>query len=173
MKELILGGARSGKSSLAERLARDSGRDVTYVATAKAGDEEMERRIALHRKCRPENWGLIEEPYELAEVLRQTAAEQSVLIVDCLTLWLTNLLLKENEAYFLSQRSALLEVLPELPGRVLLVSNEVGMGIVPMGELSRRFQDESGLLHQQLASYCDRVILTVAGLPLILKGETL
>ena len=169
MKELILGGARCGKSRLAERRATDSALPVTYIATGSAGDAEMAARIAHHQAQRPPHWGLIEEPLELAAVLQQNAAAGRCLLVDCLTLWLSNLL-HAGEASLQQQVPRLLEILPALPGRILLVSNEVGMGIVPAGELSRRFVDEAGRLHQHLAGQCDRVTLVVAGLPYPLKG---
>ncbi|MEH6825732.1 MAG: bifunctional adenosylcobinamide kinase/adenosylcobinamide-phosphate guanylyltransferase [Motiliproteus sp.] len=173
MKQLILGGARSGKSALAEKLAADSGREVVYIATATQGDAEMADRIALHRQRRPAHWHLLEEPLNLAQTLEAQAAEGRCLLVDCLTLWLSNLLFIDDGIHFQPQRDALLERLPQLPGEIILVSNEVSMGIVPLGEISRRFQDESGLLHQNLAGLCDRVLLTVAGLPVILKGPAL
>jgi len=113
---------------------------------------------------------VVEEPIALASALQDSAEPQRCLIVDCLTLWLTNLLLAD-QALYEAQRQALLETLPGLPGRVIMVGNETGMGVVPMGELTRRFVDESGRLHQQLAGICDRVTLTVAGLPHVLKGE--
>ena len=169
MKELILGGARSGKSALAERLAGESGLAVVYIATATAGDEEMAGRIAHHRSRRPAVWKLVEEPLQLAAALRGSAAPDRCLLVDCLTLWLNNVI--ANEALFQQERTALLEALPGLPGRVILVSNEVGMGIVPLGELTRRYCDEAGRLHQELAQLCDRVTFVAAGLPLILKGN--
>lgn len=175
MKQLILGGARSGKSTLAERLATESSEEVIYIATASLAqsDIEMERRIRAHRDRRPDAWQLIEEPLNLAEALRQNCATGRFLIVDCLTLWLSNILLVDEGRQFNEQTTALLSVLPELRGNLILVSNEVGLGIVPLGEISRRFQDESGWLHQQVAKLCDRVILTVAGLPLILKGDAI
>lgn len=171
MQELILGGARSGKSVLAEKLARESGLEVAYIATATAGDGEMAQRIAHHRVRRPEGWALVEEPLHLAAALRQHAAAGRCLLVDCLTLWLNNLLAEADEDLFRRERDALLAALPGLPGRILLVSNEVGMGIVPLGELSRRFCDEAGRLHQELAQVCGRVTFVAAGLPLILKGN--
>ncbi|WP_428622511.1 bifunctional adenosylcobinamide kinase/adenosylcobinamide-phosphate guanylyltransferase [Sedimenticola sp.] len=173
MKQLILGGARSGKSSLAERLAKESGEEVIYIATAALAesDIEMDQRIRVHRDRRPETWLTIEEPVNLSGALSQHCGVGRFLIVDCLTLWLSNILLMEEGRHFRAQTAALIRLLPELPGNLILVGNEVGMGIVPMGEISRRFQDESGWLHQQLAQLCDRVILTVAGLPLTLKGE--
>ena len=174
MKELILGGARSGKSALALQRALASGKNVTFIATATAGDAEMATRIERHKTDRPAHWALIEEPIALAEVLLQHANEQACLLVDCLTLWLCNLLAGEtiDEAQFIAQRDALLKVLPQLPGHIIFVSNEVGCGITPMGQINRRFVDEAGRLHQQLASVCDQVTLTVAGLPLSLKSST-
>lgn len=172
MRELILGGARSGKSALAEQLAEQSGLAVTYIATAEAGDEEMASRIVHHQARRPEAWQLVEEPLTLAHVMVEHAADNRCLIVDCLTLWLSNLLAGEtvNEACFNAERMALLDVLPRLPGRVIMVGNEVGLGIVPMGALTRRFCDESGRLHQAVAALCDRVTFVTAGLPMRLKG---
>lgn len=172
MKELILGGARSGKSALAQQRAADSRLQVTYIATATAGDEEMVRRIQRHQSERPAEWALIEEPIALAEALRQSAAPGRCLIVDCLTLWLSNLLCFANDGEFHQQRQALLDLLPQLPGHIILVSNEINMGVIPMGELSRRYCDEAGWLHQALAQQCQRVTLTVAGLPLLLKGDS-
>ena len=171
MKELILGGVRSGKSRLAEQRARASELEVVYIATATAGDEEMRQRIAHHQQRRPSSWQLIEEPLMLANVLQQHAADNRCLLVDCLTLWLTNLLLAGDASPLAEEREALLEQLPGLPGHIILVSNETGMGIVPQGELTRRFADEAGRLHQDLAQICDRVTLTVAGLPQVLKGD--
>ena len=171
MRELILGGARSGKSAMAEKLAAESGLEVVYIATAEARDGEMCERIAHHRVRRPEHWHCIEEPLQLAATLQQQAAENRCLLVDCLTLWLSNLLSSSDEL-FERERQALLEVLTQLPGRIIFVSNEVGLGIVPMGELTRRFCDESGRLHQAVASACDRVTFVTAGLPMILKGTS-
>ena len=173
MHELILGGARSGKSRLAERLATQSGWPVTYIATSQAHDGEMSERIRHHRERRPAHWGLVEEPVQLADILKKHAAPQHCLLVDCLTLWLTNLLMLDDPARLAAERDALLACLDELPGRVLLVSNETGLGVVPMGELTRRYVDEAGWLHQALAERCQRVIFTVAGLPMILKGAPL
>ena len=170
MHELILGGARSGKSRLAEQRAADSGLRVTYIATSQALDGEMAARIEHHRARRPAHWGLVEEPLALARVLREQAAPERCLLVDCLTLWLTNLLMLDDAARLAAERQALLETLPELPGRIILVSNETGLGVVPLGELSRRYVDEAGWLHQALAAACQRVTFTVAGLPMVLKG---
>ncbi|KHL70668.1 bifunctional adenosylcobinamide kinase/adenosylcobinamide-phosphate guanylyltransferase [Pseudomonas flexibilis] len=171
MLELILGGARSGKSRLAEQRAAGSGLAVTYVATGQTLDGEMAARVAHHRARRPEHWGLVEEPLALARVLREQAAPDGCLLVDCLTLWLTNLLMLDDPARLAVERQALLETLPELPGRIILVSNETGLGVVPLGELTRRYVDEAGWLHQALAAACQRVTFTVAGLPMELKGD--
>ncbi|GAB3334902.1 bifunctional adenosylcobinamide kinase/adenosylcobinamide-phosphate guanylyltransferase [Marilutibacter aestuarii] len=170
MRSLILGGARSGKSALAERLASASGAPVTYIATGQAGDAEMAARIAHHRARRPTDWACVEEPLALAGALRRHAAPDRCLLVDCLTLWLGNLLIDPDPTCFERERSALLEQVPTLPGALLMVSNEVGMGVVPMGALSRRFVDEAGRLHQDLAQRCERVLFVVAGLPMALKG---
>jgi adenosylcobinamide kinase/adenosylcobinamide-phosphate guanylyltransferase len=170
MRTLILGGARSGKSRLAEHMAHETGLSVTYVATAQAQDKEMAKRIAQHRARRPAHWQNTEEPLALAAALLRHAAPNRCLLVDCLTLWLTNLLLHADPALFARERTALLAALPELPGEIILVSNETGMGIMPLGELTRRYCDEAGGLHQELAAQCDRVLLTVAGFPLTLKG---
>jgi len=173
MLQLILGGARSGKSRLAEKLASESRLNVIYIATSLPVDTELNQRVALHRQRRPEHWGLIEEPLELSRVLRENAAPDHCLLVDCLTLWLTNLLLLENPERLALEREALLDCLALLPGEIIFVSNETGLGVVPLGELTRRYVDEAGLLHQALAERCQRVVLTVAGLPLTLKGSAL
>jgi adenosylcobinamide kinase/adenosylcobinamide-phosphate guanylyltransferase len=164
--ELLLGGARSGKSKLAEQRATESGLKLIYIATGTAGDGEMHERIALHQASRNESWQLVEEPIDLAEVLLSHSNVNSCILVDCLTLWLSNCL---HHNCWEQQRDKLLAVFSQLSGRVIFVSNEVGMGITPMGELTRRFVDETGFLHQQLASMCDQVTLVVAGLPLQIK----
>jgi adenosylcobinamide kinase / adenosylcobinamide-phosphate guanylyltransferase len=169
MKTLILGGVRSGKSRLAEQFALASGLPVTYIATATANDEEMQRRIAAHRERRPSDWGVVEEPISLAATLR-SRADGRCIVVDCLTLWLTNLLVSEDANALECERRALLETLPHLTGEIIFVSNETNMGVIPLGDLTRRFCDEAGRLHQDLARICDRVILTVAGLPHVLKS---
>ena len=165
--ELILGGARSGKSRLAETRALESGRELHYIATATAGDGEMAERIRHHQVRRGRQWHAVEEPLHLAATLERLARADRCLLVDCLTLWLSNCL--HHDCWQL-EREALLKTVTGLPGRIILVSNEVGSGIVPLGELSRRFADESGWLHQQLAQVARRVTLVVAGLPLELKS---
>jgi adenosylcobinamide kinase/adenosylcobinamide-phosphate guanylyltransferase len=172
MRELILGGARSGKSALAERLAQDSGLPVTYLASTQALDEEMRARIEQHRRPRPAHWHLVEEPLALGEALAIHAGDDRCLLVDCLTLWLTNVLLA-GEGTFSCERRSLLRILPTLSSRVILVSNEVGLGVVPMDSLSRRFVDEAGRLNQAVAGLCDRIVFTASGLPPILKGDPL
>jgi adenosylcobinamide kinase/adenosylcobinamide-phosphate guanylyltransferase len=164
--ELILGGARSGKSRLAEQRAEETGMTLFYLATATAGDHEMNERIRHHQARRKQQWALLEEPTALADVLSQYAQEGRCILVDCLTLWVSNCL---HHNCWNQQRDALLSVVSNLPGHIIFVSNETGMGVVPMGELSRTFVDESGFFHQQLAAICDQVTLVVAGLPLNLK----
>ncbi|PKO90314.1 MAG: bifunctional adenosylcobinamide kinase/adenosylcobinamide-phosphate guanylyltransferase [Betaproteobacteria bacterium HGW-Betaproteobacteria-10] len=181
MKQLILGGARSGKSLLAETRAAESGQRVIYLATAEARDGEMNRRIAHHRARRPAEWACVEEPLHLAAQLRQLAAPDTCILVDCLTLWLSNLLFVGRAAaqaeagetidcpLFNAETGALIEWLPQSPGQIILVSNEVGWGIVPMHPVSRLFTDEQGRLNQRVAAVCEQVTLVAAGLPLTLK----
>ena len=169
MFELILGGARSGKSSFAEQRAMQSGLEVIYIATATAGDSEMAKRIAHHQHSRPKHWQTVETPIYLSKTLEKYAQPQTCLLVDCLTLWLNNCLFDETVSWE-TQRQLLLEQIAELPGRQILVSNEVGQGIIPLGAISRQFVDESGRLHQALASLADQVFFVVAGLPQVLKG---
>lgn len=173
MKTLILGGVRSGKSRLAEQLAIQTGLPVTYIATATAADQEMHQRIATHRQHRPGDWILIEEPVQLGRVIAENNQSTRCLIIDCLTLWLTNLLLADQDGGLEQQTDALLSALPNVAGEIIFVANETNMGVIPMGELSRRYCDEAGILHQRVAQACDRVILTVAGLPQLLKGAPL
>ncbi|MFT4765953.1 MAG: adenosylcobinamide kinase/adenosylcobinamide-phosphate guanylyltransferase [Oleispira sp.] len=175
---LVLGGARSGKSRFAEQAATDSAKNVVYVATATVYDDEMQQRINRHIDDRPDHWLTVEEPLLLAQVLQQHADKETCLLVDCLTLWLTNVLMTEqgqadsinSEIKSLAEyKEELLTTLGSLPGQVILVSNEVGQGIVPMGELSRRFVDEAGWLHQDIARLANNVTLIVAGLAMPLK----
>ncbi|MDZ7749257.1 MAG: bifunctional adenosylcobinamide kinase/adenosylcobinamide-phosphate guanylyltransferase [Halofilum sp. (in: g-proteobacteria)] len=168
MRELILGGARSGKSRLAEQRARDSGLEVVYVATAQAGDDEMAARIAAHRAQRPAGWTTLEAPHGLAAALGSHGRGGRLLLVDCLTLWLANLV--HDETHLDTEWTALLKTLPALPGEVVLVSNEVGLGIVPDNALARRFRDAAGRLNQDVAAACERVTFVAGGLPLTLKA---
>jgi len=179
---LVLGGTRSGKSGYAERLARDSGKEVVYVATSRAGDAEMAARIAHHRERRPAHWRTVEEELSLAAVLREHCSPQRLVVVDCLTLWLSNLMFCDGRAWpdvgevtlperFHQEHAALLALLEAgAAGDVVFVSNEVGMGIVPWGAVSRCFADEAGRLNQEVAARADRVVFVAAGLPLPLKG---
>ncbi|HJY40666.1 MAG TPA: bifunctional adenosylcobinamide kinase/adenosylcobinamide-phosphate guanylyltransferase [Steroidobacteraceae bacterium] len=180
-RHLILGGARSGKTNhaitLAASLAAAQPLPVVYVATAEALDDEMRNRIARHRAERPQSWQTIEAPHDLAAALR--AQPPAILLVDCLTLWLSNaLLLDFDEAQpnapvprWDEERSALLRWLADYRGTALLVSNEVGSGIVPASALARRFQDEQGRLNQELAASCDAVTLVVAGIAVPIKAH--
>lgn len=171
MKELILGGARSGKSHYAETRAIESGLDVIYIATAQALDDEMQLRIKHHQQQRPAHWRLIEEPIELLSVLKENANASTCILVDCLTLWVSNQLCSDKHKQQIEKNSeSLAGLLPTLSGNIVFVSNEVSMGITPMGEMSRQFVDESGRLHQRLAAVCDKVTLMVAGIPSQIKG---
>lgn len=174
MKTFVLGGARSGKSAHAEKLATASGLHVTYIATAQVYDAEFAQRIAHHKTRRPSDWALVEEPFFLAETLAQQAAPDRCLLVDCLTLWLAQWICEDcnppKDKTWEAERQALLDILPTLPGNIILVSNEVGLGIVPLGEINRRFQDEQGRLNQAIAVNCDRAVFMAAGFPLTLKG---
>jgi adenosylcobinamide kinase/adenosylcobinamide-phosphate guanylyltransferase len=170
-KTLILGGVKSGKSRLAEQWAAASKQTVCYIATATADDTEMQQRISKHQQQRPQHWLVEETPIQLAAAIDKHNKAGQCILVDCLTLWLTNLLLS-NESNLVEQEvNALFNTLAELKADIVFVSNETNMGVVPMGELSRRFCDEAGLLHQQIAALCDNVVLTVAGLPHLLKGQ--
>ncbi len=170
MIHLVIGGARSGKSSFAEQQALESGLAVTYIATCEARDAEMSERIAHHRQRRPAEWRTVEEPLALADALRREVAADICVMVDCLTLWLTNVLLGESPKRE-EEVDKLLNILPTLPGRILLVSNEVGWGIVPENALARRFRDEQGRLNQRIAAIATDVTLVAAGLPLSLKSS--
>ncbi|MDV4263599.1 bifunctional adenosylcobinamide kinase/adenosylcobinamide-phosphate guanylyltransferase [Acinetobacter seifertii] len=171
MLQLILGGARSGKSRLAEQTAISTQLPVTYVATAQALDPEMQSRIAHHQNQRPVHWALVEEPLFLANALKKIDQPNQIILVDCLTLWLTNLLLLDDQTVQQFECEQLLKVLPTLESEIILVSNETGLGVVPLGEISRRFVDEAGRLHQALGQIADKVVFCVAGFPMILKGE--
>ena len=199
---LILGGARSGKSAYAEKLATDSGLPVTYIATAQVYDDEFKARVQHHKDRRPKHWQLIEAPHYLAAAtgLEHSSAglrpqglspqnipaeagysyvkannhAGSTTIVDCLTLWLAQCICPEcappEGVDWARERATFLELLPKLQGHIILVSNEVGMGIVPLGEINRQFQDEQGRLNQAVAALASEVIFVAAGLPLKLKG---
>lgn len=167
---LVLGGARSGKSAHAERLVAASGQDRVYVATATAGDAEMAARIRHHRDRRGPAWATIEEPLDLVGALEREAGPGRAVLVDCLTLWLSNLIFADRGVEAECER--LCATLAALPTGVVLVSNEVGMGLVPETPLGRRFRDAQGRLNQAVAAAVPRCIFVAAGLPLVLKPQT-
>jgi len=170
---LLLGGARSGKSAYAEKLAVDCDLHVTYIATAQVYDAEFAARIRHHKQRRPAHWQLVEEPFFLAAALHKHATTSHCIIVDCLTLWLAQWLCPDcnppQDKVWENELLSFMQVLPKLPGEIIVVSNEVGMGIVPMGEINRRFQDEQGRLNQAVAKLANKVVFMAAGLPLVLK----
>jgi adenosylcobinamide kinase / adenosylcobinamide-phosphate guanylyltransferase len=168
MKLLVLGGARSGKSAYAEMVAEESHGQLIYIATAEPRDEEMDDRVRLHRERRGPRWTTHEEPIELLKLLQEVAHHESFILVDCLTLWLSNLMFAERDIERESQLLAL--HLPSLAGQICFVSNEVGQGIVPDNKLARDFRDHAGRLNQAIAAACERVVFITAGLPLQLKG---
>jgi len=170
-KEIILisGGARSGKSMYAEQRAAVLGSRRLYVATAEAKDGEMAQRIAEHKQRRGDEWTTIEEAVELAEALLAQRGRTDCALVDCLTLWLSNLLLRRDTKYAEEKVEELLKILPRLDFHIVLVSNEVGWGIVPDNPLARRFRDLAGWTNQRIAAIANEVVLTVAGIPMIVK----
>ena len=165
---LILGGARSGKSLFAEDLAASAERPI-YLATARALDQEMEQRIALHRQRRPPHWLTVEEPLNLTRTLQAYAAPERMILVDCLTMWLSNVLWERDDPE--DEIDRLLDFLPGVSGTVMLVANEVGLGGVPSTESGRTFLDYAGVLHQRIAQYSQSVVLIVSGLPITLKRQ--
>jgi adenosylcobinamide kinase/adenosylcobinamide-phosphate guanylyltransferase len=167
---LVLGGARSGKSRYAQQRAEDSGKRPVLVATAAAADAEMAERIAKHRGQRGPHWRVVEEEIDVAGALKREAAEDRIVLVDCLTLWLSNLMMNDKDIERTGEQLA--RSLGTLAGPVILVSNEVGLGIVPENALARRFRDAQGWLNQRLAAHCESVVLIAAGLPLQLKPGT-
>ena len=168
---LVTGGARSGKSKYAETRAQEFGRRLLYVATAEAGDDEMARRIAEHKKRRANLWTTIEEPFELLQALMRQRHKTDCALVDCLTLWISNLLLRRNEEYVAQKVAELLETLPKLDFPVVFVTNEVGWGIVPDNPLARKFRDLSGWVNQRIARAAGEVVLMVAGMPVFVKKQ--
>jgi len=173
MIELVLGGTRSGKSRYAEQQAIESGKEVVYIATAEAQDDEMKARIGLHQQSRPQNWQTVEEPIQLAKVINKYDQQNSCLLVDCLTLWLSNILFDKTaelqQTLFDNETQALFDSLSQFSGQIILVSNELGLGVIAMDKMTRRFVDEAGLLHQKIATLSDKVVLVTAGLPQVLK----
>ena len=176
MKNLILGGVKSGKSRYAENYLKDFLRDkglddsqACLIATAQALDEGMQSRIERHQQQRPVTWQLIEEPLNLACAIEKSQKTASIVLIDCLTLWLTNLLMKDDEAFLQESIEKFLLTVSECEIELVLVSNETNMGIMPLGKLTQDYCDKIGLLHQSLADKCDRVSLIIAGLPMPLK----
>ena len=165
---LVLGGAASGKSSFAENLILQASSAPLYVATAQVFDDEMAEKVARHREIRGDIWKTIEEPIEVAVALKAVKTDQPALI-DCATLWLTNLILGEHDVA--DHTSRLFRAIADYAGPIVIVSNEVGQGIVPDNALSRRFRNAQGQLNQQIAGQADTVIAVMAGLPLVLKGD--
>jgi adenosylcobinamide kinase / adenosylcobinamide-phosphate guanylyltransferase len=168
---LITGGARSGKSRYAEQRAAEMGARPLYVATAEAKDEEMAKRIAKHRKRRGNQWRTIEEPLELTDALLAQRGKTDCALVDCLTLWISNLLIRHDDKYASEKVEELIEKLPQLDFHLLFVTNEVGWGIVPDNPLARKFRDLAGWTNQRLAQAANEVNLMVAGMPMIIKRE--
>ena len=165
---LVIGGARSGKSAFAEDMAAKSGLAKVYIATGQAFDREMSDRIDIHKARRGPDWENVEDPFDLAGVLKDAAGEGKAVLVDCLTLWITNLMLEQRDVD--AEADALLDLLPSLEGQVIFVSSEVGLGIVPENYMARAFRDHSGKLHQQIGAMADEVYFVAAGLPLKMKG---
>ena len=165
---LVLGGARSGKSAFAERLVAETGLSRHYIATGRAFDDEMRQRIAKHREDRGEGWRTHEEPLALAARIAEVAREDRAVLVDCLTLWLTNLMLEERD--IAAEFAGLIDAVAAAPGRLVFVSNEVGLGIVPDNRMAREFRDHAGRLHQKVAALVPEVYFIAAGLPLKMKG---
>ena len=172
MIELVLGGARSGKSSFAQQRAKSSGKSVSYIATATSFDNEMQARISRHQAERPAEWTLIEQPLDLPSIILSRGIDcECLLLVDCLTLWLSNEMFHRPKAPFEQLNANLCGALESVAADVVLVSNEVGMGIVPMGEISRQFVDWQGWMNQSVARVAENVTFVAAGLPISLKGS--
>ena len=172
MISFILGGARSGKSALAEKKAASSGLPVHYLATAQVWDDEMADRVQHHQDSRPAEWPTTEAPLDIIPVIQSEACDQKgCVLLDCLTLWMTNLLLlDDDDALEKRQQDFLAFLQAGINGHLILVSNEVGQGVVPTNKLARRFVDESGRLHQRIAELADEVIFVTAGIPQVLKS---
>lgn len=174
MLVFITGGARSGKSSLALQLAREAGGKVAFIATASAGDEEMTERILIHKRSRPDEWTTIEETVDVSAAIA-AAKGHDVVIIDCLTLLLSNLIFRENDLnetkHILDRIENLAEASKDFEGTVIVVSNEVGMGIVPENKLAREFRDLAGRANQVMAAAADEVYVCFSGIPVRIKGD--
>jgi len=168
---LILGGARSGKSAYAAALAKKY-KKVAFIATGQGLDKEMKERIRLHKKARPKNWMTFEEPKDPVRLVADAGDSFDCIIIDCLTLLVSNLILSGfNEKNILDKMSALLEAVKKIKAKVIIVSNEVGLGLVPVNKLGRNFRDIAGKVNQAVAAEADTVFFTVSGIPLKLKGD--
>lgn len=173
MKHLVIGGVRSGKSAhgqiLAQALAKENETQVVYLATAQALDKSMDDRIQQHKENRPSEWLLVEESLDIAGVLLAPENQDKVILIECMTLWLTNLLCLEDDEVFDQHKSAFIDAISNTQAKLVCISSEVGAGIMPLNSMARRFGDEAGRLNQQLASVSEQVELVCAGLPLKLK----
>ena len=168
---LILGGTRSGKSAYGEMLALKNFSSPIYIFTAQAWDDEMKSRIKTHKKRRAgKNWTDIEAPIKLCAAIKNNAVSNNCILVDCLTLWLTNLMMEEYDID--TAIDELLGIIRSAPGEIIFISSEVGLGIVPENSMARRFRDLSGKLHQKLAMEAENVLLMVAGIPMVVKGKS-
>ncbi len=177
MIHLIIGGARSGKSKYAEKQATlicsnpSPEKNIIYIATATIEDNEMAQRIKHHQQHRPKDWQVIEEPFNLSQILQKHVTSQQTIIIECMTLWLTNWLCHKDIKQWQAEKQAFIEILKNSHANIFIVSNEVGSGIIPMGQLNRDFVDQSGWLNQSLSKIADQVTLVVAGCPLELKDN--
>lgn len=166
---LVLGGARSGKSAFAEKLVQDRNLNQIYIATAEVLDDEMHLRVEHHKESRGQGWLTVEEPIDIASVINKHSSAENVILVDCLTLWLSNIMAQELSLKTMFKN--LVTALENAKGSVILVSNEVGLGIVPSNALAREFRDEAGRLNQMIAQAANNVYFTAAGLPMQLKKD--
>ncbi len=164
---LIIGGAKSGKSSFALRLCSSMKGKKIFVATAVATDSEMEEKIKRHRKERGKEWITIEEPVDIAEIIERFDSKETVILVDCLTFWLNNLFMKKENVE--ERIEKLIRILSGIKGNVVIVSNEVGMGIVPADEISRKYRELLGLLNQKIAHLAEKVVFMICGIPVLIK----
>ena len=167
MIHLVIGGARSGKSHFAETLAKKTADAVVYIATATAGDDEMKERIAHHQQTRPKEWQLVEETLYLSNIIQQQS--NKTLLIDCMTLWLSNWLCSDQPESWSQEKQKFIHQLVDYKSDIIIVSNEVGSGIIPLGKLNRAFVDQAGWLNQAIAKIANKVTLVVAGLPVSLK----
>lgn len=170
MKHLVLGGVRSGKSAFTENWIGQTNKPVHYIATSQVWDEEMALRVKKHQARRPKFWQLIEEPIELGSTLDHLNASGNAVIIECLSLWLTNLICLEDEVRMAAEKAAFERAVADFKGDLAIVSSEVGLGIMPMNAMARRFGDEIGEMNQKVANLTDWVTFVAAGLPMQLKS---